>query len=296
MCCGEGSENMTPAAFWIFLTSLHLLLAAQRGREAEIVFMDHPPEFSKEERSSHLASSIEDLSVLFMNEAEAFNLVERSIKEVEDIKEAVKLKKKLETLLSHKPLTASNNSQTDVISFISHPINSYHLLQRSAQLWPKYILMTKKFFSSLPKKVSKRLTNIPKQLSKIQFATETDFTDGAINGLFNLQNYYELRSDDIAEGNILESDRQSDRRVQISSEQCVFIAEQAGRLKQLHLAVDWLQTALQRAGGDNQQLVARINKLLKKAKVGVIVLHPEQLMSKRWSRISMTTILYRRVF
>ena len=271
VCCGEGSENMIPAAFCIFLTSLHLSLAAHRGREAEIVFMDHPPEFSKEERSSHLASSIEDLSVLFMNEAEAFNLVERSIKEVEDIKEAVKLKKKLETLLSHKPLTASNMSQTDVISFISHPINSYHLLQRSAQLWPKYILMTKKFFSSLPKKVSKRLTNIPKHLSKIQFATETDFTDGAINGLFNLQNYYELQSDDIAEGNILESDRErgSDPRVEISSDECVFIAEQAGRRKQLHLAVGWLQTALQRAGGDSKH-VARINKLLKKAKVGVV--------------------------
>ena len=266
---------MIPAVFLIFLARLQLSLAAHKGREAEIVFMDHPPEFSREERSSHLASSIEDLSVLFLKEAEAFNLVERSIQEVADIKEAVKLKKKLETLLSHKPDTASNMTQTEVIFFVSHPINSYHLLQRSAQLWPKYIQITKKFFSSLPKKVSKRLTNIPKQLSMVQFATETDFTDGAINGLFNLQNYYELQSDDIAEGNILESDRdrQSGRGVQISSEQCVFIAEQAGRMKQLHLAVDWLETALQRAGGaggDNKQ-VGRISKLLRKAKVGVTV-------------------------
>ena len=256
--------------FLIFLSSLHLSLSAQRGREAEIVFMDYPPEFSKEERSSHLASSIEDLSVLFLREAEAFNLVDRAIKEVENIQEAAKLKKKLATLLSHKPDTASNMTQNEVILFVSHPINSYHLLQRSAQLWPKYIQITKKFFSSLPKKVSKRLTNIPKQLSMVQFATETDFTDGAINGLFNLQNYYELQSDDIAEGNILERDRQSGRGVQISSEQCVFIAEQAGRMKQLHLAVDWLETALQRAGGDNKQ-VGRISKLLRKAKVGVAV-------------------------
>ena len=269
--CVETGENMITVIFLIFLTSLHLSLTAQRGREAEIVFMDFPPEFSKEERSSHLASSIEDLSVLFLNEAEAFNLVERSIEEVENIKEAVKLKKKLETLLSHKPDTPSNMTQTEVISFISHPINSYHLLQRSAQLWPKYIQITKKFFSSLPKKVSKRLTNIPKQLSKIQFATETDFSHGAINGLFNLQNYYELQSSDIAEGNILESDRESERRLEMSSEQCVFIAEQAGRMKQLHLAVDWLLTALQRAGSESEQLVGRINKLLKKAKVGVAV-------------------------
>ena len=268
---------MIPAVFLIFLARLQLSLAAHKGREAEIVFMDHPPEFSREERSSHLASSIEDLSVLFLKEAEAFNLVERSIQEVADIKEAVKLKKKLETLLSHKPDTASNMTQTEVIFFVSHPINSYHLLQRSAQLWPKYIQITKKFFSSLPKKVSKRLTNIPKQLSMVQFATETDFTDGAINGLFNLQNYYELQSDDIAEGNILERDRQSGRGVQISSEQCVFIAEQAGRMKQLHLAVDWLETALQRAG-NNQQQVGRISKLLRKAKVGVAALLSKQLV------------------
>ena len=83
---------MIPAVFLIFLARLQLSLAAHKGREAEIVFMDHPPEFSEEERSSHLASSIEDLSVLFLKEAEAFNLVERSIQEVADIKEAVKLK------------------------------------------------------------------------------------------------------------------------------------------------------------------------------------------------------------
>ena len=283
---------MIPGFILIFLTSVHLSLTAQKGREAEIVFMDFPPEFSKEERLSHLASSIEDLSVLFLDEAEAFKLVERSIKEVENIKEAVKLKKKLDTLLSHKPESASNMTLSEAVSFISHPINSYHLLQRSAYLWPKYIQITKKFFSSLPKKISKRLTNIPKQLSKIQFATETDFTDGAINGLFNLQNYYELRSEDVAEGKILESDRESERRTEISSEQCVVIAEQAGRRRQLHLAVDWLLTALQRAGAhsnsntDNHQHVARIRKLLKKAKET----HDDYIISEGFLNLGMEDI------
>ena len=113
MVCGK-HENMTPAFFLTFLSSLYLSLSARRSREAEIVFMDFPPEFSQEEKSSHLASSIEDLSVLFLHEVEAFNLVERSIKEIENIKEAGKLKKKLDSLLSKNELGYCNVLVTSV--------------------------------------------------------------------------------------------------------------------------------------------------------------------------------------
>ena len=238
--------------------------------ETDLLFMDEPPEFSQEEKSSHVASSVEDLSDLFLHEVKAFDLVQRSIREIEDVKEAVKLKKKLLTLLTHRPSVASNITRAEALVLVSHPIPSYHLLYRSAHLWPKYIQTIRKFFSSLPKRVSKHLTNIPKHLSKIQFGSEVDFTHGAVNGLFNLQNYYNLRSDDIAKGQILESDLQRER-LEISSEECVTIAGQAGKMNQLHLAVEWLQTALRRSEGVSQDTILERRRLLRRAQVGRFV-------------------------
>ena len=140
------------ATFILLVTSVNLSSAYI---ETDLVFMDNPPEFSQEEKSSHVSSSIEDLATLVRHEVEAFDLVERSIKEVENVKEAVKFKKNLSKLLSHRPSLASNITRDEALLYISHPIKSYHLLHRSANLWTKYIQIIKKFFASLPKKISK---------------------------------------------------------------------------------------------------------------------------------------------
>ena len=123
--------------------------------ETDLVFMDNPPEFSQEEKSSHVSSSIEDLATLVRQELKAFDLVESSLKEVEAVKEAVKLKKNLSKLLSNRPSLAFNITREEALLYISHPLNSYHLLRRSANLWTKYTQIIKKFFASLPKKISK---------------------------------------------------------------------------------------------------------------------------------------------
>ena len=115
------------------------------------------------------------------------------------------------------------------------------------------------------------MTNLPKQLSGIQFASEIDYTHGAINGLFNLQNYYELQSDDIAEGYILDGEREVERKGEISGEDCVEIAGQARRMNQLHLAVEWLRTSLSRSEALSPDKVAERRKLLKKAQVEILV-------------------------
>lgn len=115
------------------------------------------------------------------------------------------------------------------------------------------------------------MTNLPKQLSGIQFASEIDFTDGAVNGLFNLQNYYELQSDDIAAGYILDGEREVERAGEISGEDCVEIAEQARRMNQLELAVEWLLTSLTRSEALSPDKAAQRRKLLKKAQVEITV-------------------------
>jgi len=80
---------------------------------------------------------------------------------------------------------------------------------------------------------------------------EEDFTHGVINGFFNIQRLYNLSASQLVQGIALESENEKDEH--ISSEEALFIAEQAEKMRYLHFSVERLEVALLKAVDEEKQ-------------------------------------------
>ena len=228
--------------------------------------MENIPQFPEEERRDRISSSCEDLATLLEGETRLFDLVQRSCAQMQKVDEAKKLVKSLRKLLQKRPKNVSHLDRADLTEYISHPSNSYTLLYRTTRIWPKQLQVIKQHFSSLPKKKTKNLLNLAREAKFLDFPKEEDFTHGAINGLFNIQRFYNISTHDIARAKILENEENG--RELMSSEEAIFIAEQAGKMKNLHFSVYWLKEAvfLAQEEGKNLKVLNNIKEKLEKAK------------------------------
>ena len=250
---------------WIILIAIIKLCTAVPDHR--LIFMNNIPQFSEEERKDRISSSCEDLTTLLTSEIKMFDLVKKSCDQLEKVHETKKLVKLLKKVIVKK---AKKNleglERKSFVKYISHPFNSYKLLHRTTKIWPKQLQMIKQHFGNLSKKKMNNLINLPKVGKFLELPKEDDFTHGAINGLFNIQRFYNISAYNIARGKIVVGDEESDEPM--SSEEAILISDQAEKMKYLHFHVEWLEVALNLAQDEKQSelLLKSINRKIKAAK------------------------------
>ena len=148
----------------------------------------------EKESVRHLSSSMEDLVILFETELKVVKLLNES-----DLvlRMPQKQRKVIAKYLTHfgrdVPELNDDSDSTKMEKFITHPINAFYLMKRTAVWLPKVkeMVVTAK---------QPALSNISSVLSEIHLPEAQDFISGATFGLVDLQFYHNLNISNLAQG------------------------------------------------------------------------------------------------
>ena len=171
--------------------------------DSQLIFMEFPMA-EPGEVTDRVASSCEDLATLLQQELQAFSALERAATALETVEEAGKVVRLVRRLLHLRP-AGLQTGRDGLVAHVAHPYHSYRLLHRTTRVWPTHLQRIRQHLSSLPKKKIKNLT-LSKDLREFVLPSAEDFTEGAINGLFNIQRFYNLSAAAVARGVVVESD------------------------------------------------------------------------------------------
>ena len=124
------------------------------------------------------------------------------------------------------------NFETD--EYVKHPINAFHLLQRTSQWLPKL------------KKV------IPNLEVDVNFPTVTDAVFEASNGLADLLEHYDMKPSELVKGQIKSfvTGKIYPAKSKLTSNEIIRIANAAWKAQYYHGYVSWLEAALETAKGN----------------------------------------------
>ena len=163
------------------------------------------------ESKRHIASSTEDLKILFNDE----QLILQTL-----------LPESEETELYLKEI--GNLTCAQHPEYVLHPVNAFHLMKRSFQWWPKLI---KKFHS----------------LKNIRVPEKMDFIFGASYGMLSIWAFHDLNILDLAKGQIIDPKSQKVLQAckELSPEEMSIIGLTAKKIWKLNGHVEWLKAALQ---------------------------------------------------
>ena len=123
-----------------------------------------------------------------------------------------------------------------------HPVNSYHLIIRTAKWLPKL----------------KR--EIPHLKFDFPFPSEEDSLVGAVHGLADIQEYYDFKVDDLMKGHITDFEGSNGGKKRLfykankglTSDDALAVANDALRSNYLHGYVEWLKGALKQAKAEER--------------------------------------------
>ena len=89
---------------------------------------------------------------------------------------------------------------------------------------------------------------------KIFFKNKTSTLETASFGIVDVQEFYQLKTDDLAKGLIKDPDSGKEymARGKLTSEELLLVAESASQSKYLDRHVEWLQTALKQAKAEQR--------------------------------------------
>ena len=140
------------------------------------------------------------------------------------------------TLLVQRYLQAvdfDENFETD--EYVKHPINAFHLLQRTSQWLPK---------------LKKVIPNLPVDVS---FPTVTDAVFEASNGLADLLEHYDMKPSELVKGQIKSfvTGELYPAKSKLTSNEIIRIANAAWKAQYYHGYVSWLEAALETAKGNS---------------------------------------------
>ncbi|XP_041675519.1 prolyl 4-hydroxylase subunit alpha-2-like [Drosophila eugracilis] len=130
-------------------------------------------------------------------------------------------------------VTGSNlNSKTDPIQYVSNPLNSFGLVRRAHEDWPKFIAYTKIF---------KNLTVENEELQKLVNRTPSaDDMREALLGMHRIEHFYDLKSSDMANG--LLAGGQLGTRMTVPD--CVALADFMYNQSEFRRSAEWYRLAL----------------------------------------------------
>ena len=176
--------------------------------------------------NTHLSSSTEDLRLLFKAELEI-----------------VKFLKNLDhnpnsTLLVQRYLQAVDfDEKFETDEYVKHPINAFHMLQRTSQWLPK---------------LKKKIPHLPVEIS---LPTVTDAVFEASNGLADLLEHYDMKPSELVKGQIKSSltGEIYQAKSNLTSNEIIRVANAAWKAQYYHGYVSWLEAALETAKGNSSQ-------------------------------------------
>ena len=126
--------------------------------------------------------------------------------------------------------------ETESKEYVYHPINAFHLLKRTAKWIPKI------------KKI------IPGFEFKFNLPQMSDIYVGAVLGLADIHEHYNMNTLDLANGTIKDwnTGKIYNSNSHLTSEELVKIANEAKNILYLDGVVNWLDAALKKAKEENQ--------------------------------------------
>ena len=183
------------------------------------------------EAKRHIASSTEDLKILYKDE----QLILKNLPNSE-------IQSYLEEIGN---LTCFNN-----LDYVLHPINAFHLMKRSVQKWPK---LSKKY---------------PKIFQNIQIPEKRDFIFGAAFGMLSIWAFHDLNILDLAKGLIIDPKTRVKLKAckELSAEELQVIAITAKKVWRLNGHVEWLKASLKVSKSQNKSSTyqSSLKKAIKK--------------------------------
>lgn len=191
--------------------------------------------------ASDLFSSMSDMQKLYEHEAIVAENIEEYIQEMEA---------QLDTLDTFLNAYYQNHNYTeqDAEEYVSHPLNTFSLIKRTAMDLPK---VYEKLFSN---KSQEKIENMSKLINKYQITDEE--LEGAVRGLFLLTNTYKFNLVDFAQGKIKIPKAQAIERglkpeeafindAQISTQEMHLIAKLAFNDNRLDWSLKYLNATLE---------------------------------------------------
>jgi hypothetical protein len=228
----------------------------------EWLFDDHFEENTEEEINKNIASSTEDLAILYQYEQELISRLLKFSSQLKDSntftqnKNVQKLMKMLERLKQFIQI-----DKRDLVRYTQHmgqPIRSYHLLKRATKIWPQKFKSILMLYKSL-KKVTIATEGVEQfpvdTIKNFPFIEDSEFSVGCIGGILNIQRYYNISCDQILTGRLGKTEQ--DQTVDL--EDALYIAskfprlilsfmefypDSAEKLGQLDLQISWLTFAI----------------------------------------------------
>ena len=188
--------------------------------------------------TKHLSSSIEDLKILFKQEK----------KIVKQLKSYTNQSSVVENYLN----TLDFNEDTQKEDYVFHPINAFHMLQRTTKWFPK-------------------LAKTNPQLDfKFSLPSEHDTNVGATNGLADLQEHFGLNPLEMASGTITNfiTGQKFKSNSNLTSSELLKIASSARLANYFDNYVYWLEAALKlvKNEGKSEKIQKQIKKLIQAGK------------------------------
>ena len=202
-----------------------------------------PEDKRKNATLKYLSSSTEDLVLLFKAEKELF-------REILKVFESVDVKTQ-ELINKYKEVIDFEDS-TEAYDYVYHPVNSFHLLQRTTKWIPKLV------------------KSIPNLSFKFAFPASFDANVGAANGLADLLEHYGMDPMEISQGKV--TDYQTGKvfmaNSKMSSMEILKVATAAKTVKYYDDHVRWCKAALEMAKLEkrDKKYLSNIKKMITKAK------------------------------
>ena len=177
----------------------------------------------------HQAHSTEDLMKLFQTE-------KSMIQELNQMKSQIDIQNRTSDLIVQYLNVIDYDMFSESSKYVLNPINAFHLLKRLSE-W-------------IPKLKSK----IPKLKFTYKARSLLDDYKMAINGIVEIQEYFDLDTNDLGEGRI--EDRRTGKIYQsnspLTSSEIFDLSEEAKTVGYLNNHVDWLTATLNKAVFENK--------------------------------------------
>ncbi len=215
-----------------------------------------------QEWENYVAASTSDLSRLFNLEKDLIASMDKFVYENTDkpsAKEDVTIARD-----ALDQLKVSSWKHADSLTYVSHPVNAYSLVKRTATLW-----------SNLLEDAGDDLDEVIEDIV-IKFPMVDDFEYGAAVGLVNLELYYDGNNgsssffDLLSDGIIRDpkSGRDFHAHHNLTHEDFLVIADAARRVWRFDKYVEWRQAAydrLAKGGGSTDLELKKVKKLVREA-------------------------------
>ena len=242
-------------------------------------YEDDDDDFTENIEYKYVASSTHHIQKLFDLEKElVYRLLHGDFAQVMGAEDRTKIDiivrketgftslKNLESILLTEP---SEN-------FVKHPVNAFHTIKRTTQLWPQILLIqglneiesetkdnsSRKTITQNEAKILRTLTNFIIR----KFPSKDDFFHGTCIGLMIIENTYARKDSvrlDLAKGIVHDTLNGITYKSlhPLSPNDCIFISNVAKKMNRLDRSVEWAKTALELLKMETNPSLAEVKRL-----------------------------------